>query len=95
MYIPQLLLKVVTAGIVALVISGNKLLYACAKEVYRLCAQTRFDIFHQILINADKHCHGGALHRMSAFHAFCSERPYAAFLVFCNTLLMLFWSLVA
>jgi hypothetical protein len=28
------------------------------------------------------HCHGGALCWMSAFHAFCSEWPYAIFLVF-------------
>jgi hypothetical protein len=27
----------------------------------------------------DAHCHGGALHQMSAFHAFCAERPYAFF----------------
>jgi hypothetical protein len=26
---------------------------------------------------ADMHCHGGALHWMSAFHAFCSEWLYA------------------
>jgi lipid-A-disaccharide synthase-like uncharacterized protein len=33
--------------------------------------------------------HGGALHQMLAFHAFCSEWPYAVFLVFCNILLTL------
>jgi hypothetical protein len=38
---------------------------------------------------ADVHCHGGALHRMSAFDAFCSKWPYAVFLLFCSTLLML------
>jgi hypothetical protein len=38
--------------------------------------------------------HGGALHWMSAFHAFCSELPYAFFLVFCSTLLTLSWSCV-
>jgi hypothetical protein len=27
----------------------------------------------------DAHCHGGALHHMSAFHAFYSEWPYAVF----------------
>jgi hypothetical protein len=26
---------------------------------------------------ADVHCHGEALHRMKASHAFCSEWPYA------------------
>jgi hypothetical protein len=44
---------------------------------------------------ADTHCHGGALHHMSAFHAFCSEWPNTVLLVFCSTLLMLLWSLVA
>jgi hypothetical protein len=32
---------------------------------------------------ADAHCHGGALHRLSAFHAFSSEWPYAVFLCVC------------
>jgi hypothetical protein len=38
-----------------------------------------------------------ALQQMSAFHAFCSELPYAVFplLVFHNTLLALLWSFVA
>jgi hypothetical protein len=41
MYIPKLLLNVVTAGIEALVISGKKFLYACVKEVCRLQVQSR------------------------------------------------------
>jgi hypothetical protein len=36
MYILKLLLNVVPAGIEALVISGNKFLYACVKEVCHL-----------------------------------------------------------
>jgi hypothetical protein len=47
-YILELRLKVVTAGIEALV-SGSKLLHACVKEVCRLSVQPRFDIFHQVL----------------------------------------------
>jgi hypothetical protein len=43
---------------------------------------------------ADAHCHGGALHRMSAFHALCSEWPYSVFLVFRNILLTLFGPLL-
>jgi hypothetical protein len=35
-YIMKLLLNVVTAGIEAFVLLGNKVLYACAKEVCRL-----------------------------------------------------------
>jgi hypothetical protein len=31
-------------------VSRNKLLYACVREVCRLCAQPRFDTFHQLLI---------------------------------------------
>jgi hypothetical protein len=42
MYIHKLLLNVVVAGIEELV-SGNKFLYACVKEVHRLGAQLRFD----------------------------------------------------
>jgi hypothetical protein len=41
------------------------------------------------------HCCVEALHRMSAFHAFCSEWPYTVFLAFHNTLLTLLWSLDA
>jgi hypothetical protein len=48
-YILQLLLNVVTAGIEALV-SGNKFLYVCVKEVCRLWDQPRFDTFRQLLI---------------------------------------------
>jgi hypothetical protein len=33
MYIYKLLINVVTTGIEALVVSGNKFLYACVKEV--------------------------------------------------------------
>jgi hypothetical protein len=33
---------------------------------------------------ADAHCHGEALHQMSAFNAFSSEWPYAVFSVFHN-----------
>jgi hypothetical protein len=29
----------------------------------------------------DAHCHGGILHQMSAFHAFCSEWPHTVFSV--------------
>jgi hypothetical protein len=36
MYILELLLSIVTTGIEVLVISGNKFLYACVKEVCRL-----------------------------------------------------------
>jgi hypothetical protein len=36
MYILKLLLNIVTATIEALVVSGNKSLYACVKEVCRL-----------------------------------------------------------
>jgi hypothetical protein len=49
-YILTLLLNAVIAGIEALVISGNKFLYACVKEVCCMCAQPRFDTFHQFLI---------------------------------------------
>jgi hypothetical protein len=35
-YILKLLLNIVTAGIEALAVSGNKFLYACVKEVCRL-----------------------------------------------------------
>jgi hypothetical protein len=50
-YIIQLLLNIVTAGIEALVVSGNKFLYACVKEVCRLWAQPRFTPFiHWLLL---------------------------------------------
>jgi hypothetical protein len=51
-YILKLLLNVVTAGIEGLV-SGNKFLYACVKEVCLLLAKPRFDTFHQLLIIAE------------------------------------------
>jgi hypothetical protein len=35
-YILKLLLNIVTSGIEALVVSGNKFLYTCVKEVCRL-----------------------------------------------------------
>jgi hypothetical protein len=49
-YILQLLLNVVSAWIEARVVSRNKFLYACVKEVCRHWAQPRFDTFHQLLI---------------------------------------------
>jgi hypothetical protein len=49
-YILKLLLNIVTAGTEALVVLGNKFLYAYVKEVCRLCAQPCFDAFHQLLI---------------------------------------------
>jgi hypothetical protein len=49
-YILKLLLNVVTAGIEALVISGNKFLHACVKEVCYLQAQPQSDTFHKLLI---------------------------------------------
>jgi hypothetical protein len=42
MYILKLLLKAVTASIEVHVISGNKILYACVKEVCLLGAQPHF-----------------------------------------------------
>jgi hypothetical protein len=48
-YILKLFLNVVTAGIEELS-SRNKFLYSCVKEIYRPWAQSRFDIFHKILI---------------------------------------------
>jgi hypothetical protein len=50
MYILKLLLSVVTMGTEALAISGNKFLYACAKEVCHLWAQPHYDTFHELLI---------------------------------------------
>jgi hypothetical protein len=49
-YIFKPLLNVVSAGIEALIVSGNKFLHACVKAVCRLWAQPRFDTFHQLLI---------------------------------------------
>jgi hypothetical protein len=46
----KLLLNVLTAEIEALVVSVNKFLHACVKEVCRLSAQPRFDTFHQLII---------------------------------------------
>jgi hypothetical protein len=37
-------------------------------------------VFECEQLNADAYCHGGTLHRVSAFHVFCSEWPYAVFL---------------
>jgi hypothetical protein len=48
-YILKLLLNVITAEIEEL-LSGNKFLYACVKEVCHLLAKPRFDTFHQLLI---------------------------------------------
>jgi hypothetical protein len=49
-YILKLLLNIVTAGIEALVASGNKFLYARDSEICRLCAQPRFDTFQQLVL---------------------------------------------
>jgi hypothetical protein len=49
-YTLQLLLNLVTAGTGALVVSWNKLLYACVKDVCCLWAQPCFDTFHQLII---------------------------------------------
>jgi hypothetical protein len=49
-YILKLLMNLVTAGIEALSLWGNKFLYACVKEVCRLWSQSRFDTLHQLLI---------------------------------------------
>jgi hypothetical protein len=46
-------MNVVIAGIEALVVSGNKILCACYKEVYNLWAQPHIDMFHQLLIVAE------------------------------------------
>jgi hypothetical protein len=46
MCILKLLLDVVTAEIEAFVMSGDKFLYACVKEVCRVLTQPRFDTFH-------------------------------------------------
>jgi hypothetical protein len=53
MYILKLLLNIVTAGIEASVVSGNKFLYTYAKEVCCLWIKTCFDTFHQLLITAE------------------------------------------
>jgi hypothetical protein len=49
-YILKLFLNIDTARIEAYVISGNKVLYACGKEVCHLSAQPHFDGVHQLLI---------------------------------------------
>jgi hypothetical protein len=49
MYILKPLLNVVTVGSEALVISGNKFLYACIEEVCCLWAQPHFGTVHQLL----------------------------------------------
>jgi hypothetical protein len=41
MYILKLLFNIVTAGIEARIVSGNKFIYACVKEVCCLRAQPR------------------------------------------------------
>jgi hypothetical protein len=48
-YILRLLVNVVTPGIEAVVLSGNKFLYACVRGACRLWAQPRFVICHQFL----------------------------------------------
>jgi hypothetical protein len=49
-------------------------------------------IFECQQLHAEGHCHGGALHRKSAFHSF-SEWTLRRFLVFRSTHLTLLWSL--
>jgi hypothetical protein len=49
-YILKLLQNLVTAGIEAFVVSGNRFWYACVKEVCCLWTQPRSDIFHQLFI---------------------------------------------
>jgi hypothetical protein len=39
----------------------------------------------QLYSYVDAHCHGGALHRISAFHTFCSDCRYAFCVTFRNT----------
>jgi hypothetical protein len=53
MYIHKLLLNIVTAGIEAFVVSENKFLYACVKEICRLWAQPCFDTLHQLLTTVE------------------------------------------
>jgi hypothetical protein len=70
------------------------------KAVKRLVRELPVEMLQQCSVraaDADMHCLGGTLliHHMSALHTFCSESPYVSFLVFCDTLLMLLWSLVA
>jgi hypothetical protein len=36
-------------------------------------------VFEREQLYVGVHCHVGALHRMSAFHGFCSESPYKFF----------------
>jgi hypothetical protein len=50
MYILKLLRNVVTARIEAPVISGNKFLYACVKQVCSLQALPHFHTIHQLII---------------------------------------------
>jgi hypothetical protein len=50
MCVLKLLLNVVAAKIEALVVSGDKFLYARVKEICRLWAQLCFYIFHQLFI---------------------------------------------
>jgi hypothetical protein len=52
-YILKLLLNVVMTRIEAHVLSGNKFLYVCVKEVCHLWAQQHFDTFHQLLITVE------------------------------------------
>jgi hypothetical protein len=52
-YILKLLLNAVTVEIKTLVVLRNTFLHACVKEVCRMWAQPRFDIFHQLLITVE------------------------------------------
>jgi hypothetical protein len=49
-YILKPLLNVVTARIMAFVLSQNKFLFACVKEACLLWAQPCFDTFHYLII---------------------------------------------
>jgi hypothetical protein len=79
----------------------KQMVIACReiRALRRVVKQLPVEICQQFLSGGscitDVHRHGGALHSMMAFHNFCSEWPYAVYLVFCNTLLTLLWSLVA
>jgi hypothetical protein len=50
MYVLKLLLNIVTAQVETLVVSENKFLYACVKEVCNLWTHPRFNTFHHLLI---------------------------------------------
>jgi hypothetical protein len=74
LYILKLFLNVVTAGIEGLVISGIKFLYACIKEVCRLWAQLRFDIFHELLTTVEAR---QIEHNSSSWNVRCCKFQFA------------------